>query len=93
MSRGGFFYELEVKISCFIFRHTRVGLFEGPATAYRVHTVVRLLHCTPHYKYVEGRGRIAIRILNRYPTVLWVIVSLSGPLILYPSKNPAVSLG
>jgi len=52
-----------------------------------------LLHCTPHYKYVKGRADIAIRILNRHPTVLWVIVSLSGRLILYPTKKPAVSLG
>jgi hypothetical protein len=52
-----------------------------------------LLHCTLHYKYVQSRAGIAIRILNRHPTVLWVIVSPSGRLILYPTKKPALSLG
>lgn len=91
MSRG--FYELEVKMSCFIVRHAGVVLFKGPATTYRVQTVVRLLHCTPHCKYVQGRAGIAVRILNRHPTVLWVIVSLSCRLILFPAKKPTVFLG
>jgi hypothetical protein len=91
MSR--FFYELDVKISRFTIRHASVGLFEGPATAHRVHTVVRLFHCTSHSKYVQGRGGMAIGILNRKSTVLWVTVSLSGRLVLYPAKKPAVSLG
>jgi hypothetical protein len=36
---------------------------------------------------VQGRAGIAIRILNRQHTVLWVIVSLSDRLILYPAKK------
>jgi len=35
----------------------------------------------------QGRAVIAIRILKRHPTVLWVIFSFSGCLILYPAKS------
>ena len=64
-----------VKISCFIVGHARVGLFEGPETAYPERAVVCLFHYSPHHKYVKGRGGTASCKLGRDRSLLWVLVS------------------